>query len=132
MYCKQALIINLLLTCFFGEIVFAAPLPTYNEKTTTINQNAREPAFVIELKSNRTTGYSWTLEAYDPTDIELLAHQYVPPKEMIAGAAGTERWTFQLTKKGLSSSNPLSLTFLYKRPWEAGKNGRTQTFVVSQ
>ena len=123
-------ILGAMLGCIFSGIIYGTPLPTYNEKITTITQSVGEPTFMIELKSNRTTGYSWVLEAYDPTFIQLIKHQYLPPTTMIVGAAGVERWTFQLTKEAFASSHPLLISLVYKRPWEAKKPLKTVTFEV--
>lgn len=124
-----------LLTCLLIMMLSTAlanRLPVYTEKMTTITPNAAQPAFIVELKSNRTTGYSWFLETYDPTYLEVLDHRYVPSKSMVAGAGSVERWMFRLTDEALAVQHPIfvTLAYAYKRPWEKDMEPKRVIFQV--
>ena len=67
--------------------------------------------FLIELPSNRTTGYEW--EAYyDEALLELSASKYEHDSER-PGSGGTESFRFKASRKGRAL-----IKMLYKRPWE--------------
>lgn len=119
------------LLLFFTLPIFADPTPIYTEANTTITQNSNQPTFIIQLKSNRTTGYSWSLENYDEQAIQLLQHRYLPPTQMIAGAAGIEKWTFRLTKDAFATPKTFSIALVYKRPWEKDGDSRRVVFHVT-
>ena len=86
--------------------------------------------FVIELDSNRTTGYSWTLAETDPTIIEQVSNVYKPREtaDRRVGSGGTEVWTFKAIAPG-----KITLTFQYARPWENGVppvKDETRTIII--
>jgi predicted secreted protein len=117
---------------FFVGVALADKLPIYTEKMTTITPSTAQPAFIVELKSNRTTGYSWFLETYDPAYLDILDHRYVPSKSMVAGAGSVERWTFRLTEEALTVQHPIfvTLAYAYKRPWEKDVEPKRVIFQV--
>jgi inhibitor of cysteine peptidase len=67
--------------------------------------------FVIELPSNRTTGYGWEAH-YDETLLELSASKYECSSER-PGSGGTESFIFKASREGRAL-----IRMLYKRPWE--------------
>ncbi|HEY41250.1 MAG TPA: protease inhibitor I42 family protein [Dehalococcoidia bacterium] len=84
---------------------------------------------VIELPSNPTTGFRWELsEPVDEDLITLVESNYEPVTESttgIAGAGGTEVWTF----KALTAGNA-TIAMEYSRPWEGGEKA-VETFEVT-
>jgi len=77
----------------------------------------------VYLCSNPTTGFSWS-ESADISDKSVLqqtGHEFIAPENNenpIAGAPGTEKWTFKANKKGTST-----IKMEYGRPWEGGEKG---------
>lgn len=70
--------------------------------------------FVIDLKSNPTTGYSWALlKNIDKRFVRIMGSKYIPYKTGFTGSGGKEIWTFKALSKGKTS-----LVFGYKRSWE--------------
>jgi formylglycine-generating enzyme required for sulfatase activity/predicted secreted protein len=69
--------------------------------------------FEINLESNPTTGYSWSLVEHLPDWLELVDTTYVPTDPGMVGGGGVETWTFRATGSGSAT-----LTFEYERPWE--------------
>ena len=84
--------------------------------------------FMIALRGNRTTGYTWTI--VDPPDekvVKFIAAQYRPdaPEDGRVGAGGTELFTFEAMGEGGAS-----IKFAYQRPWEKVEPAETKTFRV--
>jgi inhibitor of cysteine peptidase len=69
---------------------------------------------VVQLESNRSTGYSWSL-AEPKSQILVSAGKpsYKQPSKGRPGAGGLETWTFMATKAGHEQ-----LKLEYRRPWE--------------
>ncbi len=68
---------------------------------------------VVELPSNPTTGFSWTVADSGPlTQVGDAAYES-DAKPGVVGAGGTETFTFDAKKAGSGT-----LTLEYRRPWE--------------
>ena len=111
---KYTLILFILLSC---NLIYAA-VPVYTENQKDIIVTAKQPRFIIQLKSNPTTGYSWSLEQYDVRFVKVIKHQYIPSTNKRIGASGVEQWLLALNAKGMLISGKTKLYFAYKRPWE--------------
>ena len=72
-------------------------------------------SFVIKLKSNPTTGYSWSYIDDESGILKKVSNEYEQDKTNgnLIGSGGTELWTFKAIKKG-----GIILKFHYARPWE--------------
>ncbi len=73
----------------------------------------------LDLPSNPSTGYSWSLE--ESGEVPFTAESaFIPPPSSgphpVVGRGGTERWTFVFPSPGF-----YSLRLVYARPWEQGK-----------
>jgi len=69
---------------------------------------------VINLLSNRTTGYQWQLaDPLDETILKLAGSEYIAPNTDRVGAPGKEVWTFKTLRAGETT-----ISFRYVRPWE--------------
>ncbi|HEY90485.1 MAG TPA: protease inhibitor I42 family protein, partial [Dehalococcoidia bacterium] len=85
----------------------------------------------ITLESNATTGFRWELaEPVDENMLTLIDSKYIPFEaedgdEPVAGAGGTEEWTFETLAAGDST-----ISMAYSRPWEGGEKG-VETFNVT-
>lgn len=96
-----------------------------NGKTVTI---AHDGTLIIALVANPSTGFSWAVIADEPANLELQGEpKYVPPGSTtpVAGAAGTEVFTFKAVKTGTST-----LSLGYARSWEQGVQPE-QTFEIT-
>ena len=84
-------------------------------------------SFTVTLCSNATTGFSWSESAQisDPTIVQQVSHEVIPPESGLIGAPGNEVWTFKALKKGTST-----VSMEYSRPWEGGEKG-VWTFNLS-
>jgi inhibitor of cysteine peptidase len=69
--------------------------------------------FTVKLASNPTTGYSWALAGALPSWLVQVNQAYIADTSGLAGAGGTEHWTFRATAAGSAT-----LTLQYERPWE--------------
>ena len=87
---------------------------------------ARGQTLVVQLGSNPTTGFRWTEQVSNsnPEVLKQAKHNYSTSGskgkdgEPMAGAGGTEEWTFEALKKGEAT-----LSFSYDRPWQGGEKG---------
>ncbi len=85
-------------------------------------------AFEIRLKSNKTTGYGWTLVSDGSPTTSFVRQIYVPDSadgSAAVGAGGEERIEFVAVQRGKAQ---LELT--YKRPWEK-KGVDTRRFIIT-
>lgn len=112
--CLFAMTSLLFATSVFAEIeVHTQDKPVF----TVVSNNAE---FVIKLKSNPSTGYSWFLTEYNSNLVVPLRHTFeaATDKKMV-GAPGYEFWTFRIKPAGFAVPQITSMKFVYKRPWEA-------------
>jgi inhibitor of cysteine peptidase len=104
----------------------------YSEEKTAIEATPMRPVFVIKLKSNPTTGYSWFLRDYNATLIESVKHEFVPSTDKkLVGAPGYELWTFKVNPAGFSVPQQTTIRFVYTRPWEQNEETSQAIFKVS-
>lgn len=104
----------------------------YDETNTSISVNAAQPYFMIQLKSNPTTGFNWTLGKLDDKLITLVKHEYLPAKAELVGSGGVDVWAFTVKQAALMTGQKLKLTFTYQRPWEKdASSAKTVVFTVS-
>jgi predicted secreted protein len=86
--------------------------------------------FAIVLKSNRTTGYSWSLseDFFNQDIVELVGHQYISQPTGLLGSGGVECWIFQAQNAGGTE-----IQLAYRRPWESAgiPPAQTATYYVS-
>jgi predicted secreted protein len=81
---------------------------------------------VLELPSNRSTGYSWFLADSKDSVLTSLGQPAYRVSRSMPGAGGTETWKFQATKAGNGS-----LKLEYRRPWEKVPPAKTVLFHIS-
>lgn len=125
--------IGLLCIIFFNSFALAEKLssPIYTEDKTNISVTQVQPQFVIRLKSNRTTGYSWFLQEYDAALITPLKHQYESPNTKLLGAPGYDVWTFSVKPIGFNVPKVTQIRFIYIRPWEKEADEKQVVFRIS-
>jgi inhibitor of cysteine peptidase len=100
---------------------------SFTDPTKSIVVKKSNPTFSITLKSNPTTGYSWSLKSYDEKLISLINHKFYPPtNKTLAGAPGYEKWIFKVTPSSFTASQTTNMALVYIRPWEKQANQNTQ------
>lgn len=70
---------------------------TSDGKTVPVPLNG---TLIVELDSNRTTGYAWALEAVDASILRFKDSEYVAPTTTLVGAGGKESWRFDAIAAG--------------------------------
>jgi inhibitor of cysteine peptidase len=110
------------------QSVMAAQAPTvYTQDKQAISVSDNNPEFVIQLKSNATTGYSWFLRDYDAKLIQPIKHVYeAPANKKLMGAPGLEVWTFKAKPAAFAVPQQTMIRFVYTRPWDADSSQSTQ------
>lgn len=68
----------------------------------------------VNLKSNPSTGYTWTLYSAD-TGMQKTGSSFKPPSKQLIGAGGIQQYFFKAAAVGTHK-----LQFVYTRPWEQG------------
>src|SRR5437016_901686 len=92
----------------------------YSEDKTNISVQQDQPSFVIKLKSNPTTGYTWFLREYDSNLVAPVKHSFVPPVKTLIGAPGYELWTFKVKSGAFAVPQITTIRLIYARPWQSG------------
>jgi inhibitor of cysteine peptidase len=73
----------------------------------------RGKKFIIELRSNPSTGYRWHLLFFNKNMLKLISSEFEPKTASQIGTGGTQRFIFEATKEGTTR-----IKLIYKRPWE--------------
>ena len=81
----------------------------------------------VKLCSNPTTGFQWECEMSVEDVLKEEDHDFEEPAGDVAGAAGTEVWTFEAVEKGTTE-----VSMEYSQPWEGGLKAEwTYTITVT-
>lgn len=103
----------------------------FTDPTKSIVVEQSNPTFSITLKSNPSTGYSWSLKSYDEKLISLVSHKFYPPtNKRLVGAPGYEEWIFKVNPSSFTASQTTKATniaLVYIRPWEKQATQNTQS-----
>ena len=135
------MIIRRIWAILIAALLLATPLAGFAQDnvqiTTTIKQSNTAaipvvvPAgsqFVINLPSNQTTGYKWTMAGKgNARVVQMVSNVYNEPSNPMPGKGGSESWTFKAVAKG-------KVTFVlnYARPWEKNvRPAKSQTFNIT-
>lgn len=90
---------------------------------------SRGGQLAVDLDSNASTGFAWGKQTIntDASIVRQLSHEFRGSKVAIPGAGGTEAWTFEALKPGVTT-----LVFSYSRGWTGGEKGvRTLTVNIT-
>jgi inhibitor of cysteine peptidase len=110
----------------------SAPEPTiYTQDKPVAMVTSGQPEFIIQLKSNPTTGYSWFLRGYNSELIQPIKHQFQAPDTKLVGAPGFELWTFKVKAAGFVVPQQTLIRFVYARPWESAETATQLMFKVT-
>jgi predicted secreted protein len=103
----------------------------YTEKQQNITVTASHPEFTLKLKSNPSTGYSWSLGEYDAKLITPLKHNYHQSTSALIGASGFERWTFRVKPQAFAVPQQTNIAMVYARPWQKKETSTPLIFHVT-
>ena len=122
----------LIISCFFYTNIYAAKVSpvSYTEDQLNIIVTKDQSQFVIQLKSNPTTGYNWFLRDYDAKLITPLKYKYEAPNNKIMGASGSDTWTFSVKPTAFIVPQMMQIRFIYTRPWETQEEVKQLVFWV--
>ena len=101
--------------------ILMALFPSLKPKDVDIicSIDVAEQTMTVMLKSNPSTGCSWTLENSDPSVLKLESKTYessLPDGGMeIVGAGGYDKYCFKAGSKGTTT-----LKFVYGQHWDGG------------
>ena len=87
-----------------------------------------DDVWMIALKENLTTGYSWSVNVSGDGKIEILNDEYVTNQNTndLLGAPSSHVWTFKAKEKGT-----VVLNFVYSRPWNTTDIADRKTYIYS-
>lgn len=125
-----------ILGMFFSMAVYAETEHNnstgYTEDKPVISVTAEHPQFVVRLKSNPTTGYSWFLRDYNSEFIKPIHHVFeAPANKKLMGAPGYEVWTFEVKPEAFTVPHQMVVRFAYVRRWEVSDNAKQVVFKVT-
>ena len=77
----------------------------------------RGTELAVNLAANPSTGFSWTEPVVGQSSVvQLTESKYLAPATGLAGAAGTQVWTFKASETGTTT-----VSMDYGRPWQGGE-----------
>jgi inhibitor of cysteine peptidase len=88
------------------------------------------PNFSVTVKSNPSTGYSWSITSYDKNLIKPLGHSYQTPNTRLIGASGSETFSFKVLDNGFTRPQKTQIKMQYRRPWQKSNGGSSMTITV--
>ena len=104
----------------------------YTEDKINISVTIAQPEFVIKLKSNPTTGYSWFLREYNSELISPVKHYFqAETNNKLIGAPGYEIWLFKAKPAAFNVPQISSIRFIYARPWMSSDSSTQVVFHLS-
>ena len=101
--------------------ILMALFPSLKPKDVDIicSIDVTEQTMMIRLKSNPSTGCSWTLENSDPSVLKLESKTYesssLGSEAGIVGTGGYDKYCFKAGSKGTTT-----LKFVYGQHWDGG------------
>lgn len=109
----------------FGRSHWDGERRVYQRDETSITV-ATGTSFTIELDSNATTGYQWTLLPLTGSVVTAGDHSYINPTGGAVGSGGWERFVFTA-----GSAGSATITLEYRRPFEPASTPAIDTVTYS-
>ncbi|MES2217864.1 MAG: protease inhibitor I42 family protein [Pseudomonadota bacterium] len=129
---KLILSAGILMSATVFAKAIAVPEPTvYTQDKPVAMVTNEQPEFIIKLRSNPTTGYSWFLRGYNSEIIQPIKHLYQASDTKMTGAPGFELWTFKVKPSGFVVPQQTMIRFVYARPWESAETATQLMFKVT-
>jgi inhibitor of cysteine peptidase len=120
-----------LLPFFLLLIAFSVKaMPTYSDASKTITIAKGTTEFMIQLRANPTTGYSWFLQYFDHKLLQATDHQYIPNQPKLMGSGGVTQWVFKVKSSAFNTTQTTKIKFLYARPWNMKEGASGAVFTV--
>jgi len=124
---KGCILVGLLQTSAFA-VLASPPAGMQTSVAQGIRVSASQPNFSVTMPANRSAGYQWVLQGWNPQLLTLIEHRVVPANSHLIGAPAEEVWQFCAQHLAFQTSQMIPLQFVYKRPWE--KNIAQQMTVI--
>lgn len=120
--------VNFLLIITFN-LLFAS-FSLYAGNPIYLNISPSQKNIVISLKTNPSTGFSWSIKSYDQTILKLNKTTYEAPhnKPQVLGASGKIHYIFDIIATPHAKNT--KIIFIYQRPWEP-KTGVIQKVIIN-
>jgi inhibitor of cysteine peptidase len=107
-------------------------LPVYTDAKPAIMLNQEKAEFVLKLKSNPATGFSWFLRDYDDRLMKPVKHRLITSSDKkLIGEPSYELWTFRMKPNAFIVPQQTLIRLTYARPWVTDNNSTQVIFVVS-
>lgn len=105
---------------------------TYSEDKLAVSVLPEQPQFIVRLKSNPTTGFSWFLSGYNAQLLKPVKQSYLAATDKkLIGAAGYETWVFEVKPDAFIVPQQTEIHFVYARPWSVTEQANQLVFKVS-
>ncbi len=128
---KWAIVFCVVNTMSYAQTTHTPP-SIYTEAKPAVMATKNQSQFVIQLKSNPTTGYAWFLRDYNGDLIQPVKHEFKPAEDKkLMGAPGYELWTFKVKAAGFVVPQQTTVRFVYTRPWEVVDSTTQLIFKVT-
>jgi len=99
------------------------PVFTIENKQIKVASNSK---FVLTLKSNSTTGYTWLFaEELNTEMLNLISQDYIPTQPIAIGSGGSEVFKFEALKSGT-----VALKLIYARPHDPTAGTITEFEII--
>lgn len=126
---KSLIFVGLLLIC---GMAFANEPDVYTRYQSNISVDKQNPNFQIKLKSNPSTGYTWSNPSWEgDTTLFAYQHSFEPSKkhEALVGSPGHDVWNFQTNDSAFSSKKLVKIHFIRSAP--SGEPAEEVDFLVT-
>jgi len=115
---------KILLSC----ILFCFATLANADNYISIDVNANQPSFIVNLPANPTTGFQWNVAKFDKRLLTLSNRSFQKPQTNMMGAGGQMFFTFKLNP-GQHYPAKTKILFKYARSWEHGGGTTTHATV---
>lgn len=124
--------ILIMLMIFVSHVVFAEDLKpqTYQQAQTEITISKEQPEFILKLKANPTTGYTWLMRSYDRKLIRPIKQRYEQPEGFLIGQGGYEYLSFKVLGEAFLAPTETKIKLMYSRPWDPDQKDKSITFTI--
>lgn len=129
-YSYTANLIAFLTMALFNHAYAADAARIYDQENVAITVTSAQSEFVIKLKANPSTGYTWVLSNYDKALVTPLTHRYEAAQTKLIGAPGFDLWTFRAKPAAFTAGQKSKINFDYVRPWEEKVSAGKAEFIV--
>lgn len=113
-------------------VASAAGAPQVTDQNKPIVVKSGQNQFVIIVKSNPTTGFTWLLQNCDRDLVTPVSAKYIKMNSKLIGAPGYTEWTFKLNSAAFTVPTMTKVTLRYARAWELKSNQVVTYTVVTQ